>query len=252
MLQCEIRTRVSQTHTRHKFIDFLITFFIIPLRLFSISFLHDWPCKLVDGCSKLSFIDHTSIAASARANCSATPVRQSHTQSFYGAFLGSCLPLSHLLFLTIANEWKSNKCTAFESLSWEVLRAIDFCRRSLCTGQLNKNDARRDLTTSCFSWIKSMRLSHLQRSEPPWSRLSFVSRIAHPPVAPLPSRPSLLLSCRPHSSRPHVLQPRHLHPNPSTQSGERLAPGPLLSVEWCAPLSWPLDLSKGGRRDIFW
>lgn len=78
-----------------------------------------------------------------------------HTYTISVTFDGSCCFFT--VSTTVSNKGTSNKCTWFESLSWDVIRAIDSCRHSLCWSQSNRNKAQRDLgvtssplTTACF------------------------------------------------------------------------------------------------------
>lgn len=169
-----------------------------------------------------------------------------HTHTLYVTFGGSCCFFA--VSAAVSNKGKSNKCTWFGSLSWDVIRAIDSCRHSLCWSQSNRNKAQRDLavtssplTTACFFFFvcfffpqnKFYLLSHLQRSELLWSRPSFGSRTVRPPAARPLSPPSLRLPYP--GSRSNLPWPRRLHPSPSTQSGEQRAPGPSPSAWWYAP-----------------
>lgn len=73
------------------------------------------PCKLVEGCSKPSFVDHTFMVASAKANCSATPVKQRGTRThLWGCTWQLTPPLR--FFSCLSSKW--HKCDGFESLSW--------------------------------------------------------------------------------------------------------------------------------------
>lgn len=198
------------------------------------------PCRLVEGWSMPSFMDQTFMAASARANCSATPVNKKPNMFFH--FLQFFIFFCHHLI-----EGKSNQRFGFDSLS--------YCHRDYWTTppQMKSNDKKQcpgrssPATSSSLSRIKFIRLTHLQQSEPLWSRPSFGSRIVHPPADRPPYPPSLRFPCpRRHSN----LQWCHpLHPSPSTQSGAPLSPGPLPLAWWYVPLLWPPDLNTEGNQD---
>lgn len=83
------------------------------------------PCRLVEGWSMPSFMDQTFMAASARANCSATPVNEKPNMFF--DFL-------QFFFLHHLKEGKSNKRFRFDSLS--------YCHRDYWTTppQMKSND----------------------------------------------------------------------------------------------------------------
>ena len=158
---------------------------------------------------------------------------------------------------TISNEWKSNKCSGFELLGYHVIDTIDSpspppppppppppaWHKSNSKSNVLKdpNVTSSPLTSSSFLWIKFPLLTHLQRSEPLWSRPSFGSKIVRLPADRPPRRPSRHFpGPRPRSS---LLWRHHRRPSPSTQSGEPLSPGPLPLAWWYVPLLLRLNLN---------
>lgn len=186
------------------------------------------------------------MAASARANCSATPERQKvQGNTFSVVFFLLFSPRRRRETEQVPEMWVTvlGCCEGYWFLQTET-------NWREATPRVTRASLDLRSPRLVFSLIELICVTHLRQKELPWSHPSFGSRIVRPPSAQPPSLPSLHLL---YPSCPHLCWPRCLPPNPSTQLGERLAPGPSPWAWWYAPLSWPPDLNEGEiRRDTSW
>lgn len=173
------------------------------------------------------------MAASASANCSATPVNKRPNM-----FFTSC----HFSFIQPPSQMRGNQISTSDLIHSPTMSEGLLTHPS--SNEINQTKKKQkqqhpERSSSSLSRIKFILLTHLQRSGPLWFRPSFGSRIVHPPADQTPCPPRCFL-CPRHRSN---LLPGHLRPNPSTQSGEPLSPGPLPLAWWYVPLLWPPDLN---------